>query len=72
MILLKNLTSRDFFFVYGNKKYFRADHAHKKCNQILVPVSGKIEVQITTKKGTKKRFNLSHKLNNYLVVPKLN
>ena len=56
----KKFDVKRFFFVYGNKKYFRADHAHKKCNQILVPVSGKIEVQITTKKGTKKRFNLSH------------
>lgn len=68
----KKFDVKRFFFVYGNKKYFRADHAHKKCNQILIPVSGKIEVQITTKKGEKKRFNLSHKLNNYLVVPKLN
>lgn len=68
----KSFNLKRFFFVYGNKKYFRADHAHKKCNQILVPVSGKIEVQIITKKGIKKRFNLCHKFNNYLVVPKLN
>ena len=61
-----------FFFVYGNQKHFRADHAHKKCNQILIPVNGKIEVQITTKRGKEKKFRLSHKLNNYLVVPKLN
>ena len=39
-----------FFFVYGNKKYFRADHAHKKCNQILIPVFGKIEVEVTNRK----------------------
>ena len=71
-ISFQNFDLKRFFFVYGNQKYFRADHAHKKCNQILIPVNGKIEVQITTKRGKEKKFRLSHKLNNYLVVPKLN
>ena len=61
-----------FFFVYGNKKFFRADHAHKKCNQVLIPVFGKIAVELTNLKNVKKKFLLSHKNNNYLIVPKLN
>ena len=56
----KKFNLKRFFFVYGNKKYFRADHAHKKCNQILVPVSGKIEVQITTKNGMVLFFRTLH------------
>ena len=53
--LLENFNIKRFFFVYGNKKYFRADHAHKKCNQILIPINGKIEVTITTLKNKKKK-----------------
>ena len=51
------------------KKYYRANHAHKKCNQILIPLFGKIRVDIITKNKNKK-FILSHKKNNYLNVPK--
>lgn len=71
-ISFQNFNLKRFFFVYGNQKHFRADHAHKKCNQILIPVYGEIEVKITTKKGIEKKFRLGNKLNNYLVVPKLN
>ncbi len=66
---LKNFNINRFFFVYGNKKHFRADHAHKKCNQILIPIFGKIEVQIINKKKIKKKYLLSHKNNKYLFVP---
>ena len=66
---LNNFKINRFFFVYGNKKYFRADHAHKKCNQILIPVFGKIEVEITNLKKNKKKFLISHKNNKYLFVP---
>ncbi len=67
---LKNFNINRFFFVYGKKKYFRADHAHKKCNQILIPVAGKIEVFITNLKKIKKKFILSPQNNKYLFVPK--
>ncbi len=67
---LKNFNIKRFFFVYGNKKYFRADHAHKKCNQILIPVYGKIEVQITNINGKIKKYLLNVKKNNYVFVPK--
>ena len=67
---LKNFNIRRFFFVYGKKKYFRADHAHKKCNQILIPVAGKIEVFILNHKKIKKKFILTFENNKYLFVPK--
>ena len=69
---LKEFNTIRFFFIYGNKKYYRANHAHKKCNQILIPVYGKIKVDIINKKGVNKKFILSHKKNNYLNVPKKN
>ncbi len=65
----KNFKLERFFFVYGKKKYFRADHAHKKCKQILIPIRGLIQVDVTTVKKKTKKFLLSHKKNNYLTVP---
>ena len=38
------------FLIYGNKNFIRGKHAHKKCSQLLVPVSGKIEVSLEDKK----------------------
>lgn len=67
-----NFQIKRFFFVYGNKKFFRADHAHKKCNQVLIPVFGKIAVELTNLKNVKKKILLNYKKNNYLIVPKLN
>ena len=32
------------FFLYGKKNKIRGDHAHKKCSQFMVCVSGAIEV----------------------------
>ena len=69
---LKKFNLVRFFFVYGNKKHYRANHAHKKCNQILIPLFGKIQVDIINKKGVNKKFILSHKKNNYLNVPNKN
>ena len=40
-----------FFFLYGRKQYSRAKHAHKKCNQILIPINGSAKVSIKDKKG---------------------
>ena len=36
---LDKFNIKRFFFLYGKKKFIRADHAHKKCNQILIPIS---------------------------------
>jgi len=67
---LENFNIKRFFFIYGNKKHLRADHAHKKCNQILIPIQGKIEVDVTTLKNKRKKFLLNLKGNNILFVPK--
>lgn len=60
-----------FFFVYGNKKYTRGNHAHKICNQVLIIISGKVIVIITNKKKIKKKFFLNNLNNNMLFIPKL-
>ena len=49
-----------FFILYGKSKYFRADHAHKKCSQIIIPLRGKIKIKIKSKKYSK-IFNLEIK-----------
>ena len=67
---LLNFNIKRFFFVYGNKRYFRADHAHKKCNQVLIPINGTIEAYITNKNKKERKFLLSLRSNNYLFVPK--
>ena len=57
-----------FFFLFGKKKYIRADHAHKKCKQIIIPIKGK--VKITTFKNKKKKvFILSRFKNESLLIP---
>ena len=66
---LRNFKTERFFFVYGNKKYFRADHAHKKCNQILIPINGTVKVEVFNLKKNKRIFTLSDKNKKYLFVP---
>ena len=59
--LPKNFILKRFFFLYGKKKFLRADHAHKKCTQILIPIIGKIK--ITTYFNKKKKiFKLDNKI----------
>ena len=58
------------FFIYGKKKYKRGDHAHKKCNQIIIPIKGLAKIEIITKKRKKIIFSLSRKNRKYLFVPK--
>ena len=67
---LVNFNINRFFYIYGNQKYSRADHAHKKCNQILIPISGKIEVEVTNKKKIQKKFLLTRNNNKYVIIPK--
>lgn len=68
----KNFKIKRFFFVYGKKGYFRADHAHRICNQILIPVKGKINVEITNLKKKTKKVTLSLKSKKILFIPKHN
>ena len=57
-----------FFFVYGKKKYLRADHAHKKCSQIIIPVKGTAKITTYYKKK-KKIFFLKTSKNKALFIP---
>jgi len=58
------------FLIYGNKNFIRGNHAHKKCSQLLVPVSGKIEVIFENKKKKITKI-LDHKFKKgHLVKPK--
>ena len=51
-----------FFFIHGNKKILRGDHAHKKCSQIFIPIKGRISIEVINKKKNKKDlFNFTKK-----------
>ena len=39
------------FIIYGKKNSKRADHAHFKCSQYLLPLFGSIDVKYENKKG---------------------
>ena len=56
------------FFIYGKKKYKRGDHAHKKCSQVFLPLFGKAEITIQSKK-IKKSVILDHQKNKAMLVP---
>ena len=60
--LKKNIPfeTKRIFMIYGNKNFTRGNHAHYKCSQYLVPILGKMEVEIENieKKG---KFVLDHK-----------
>ena len=58
-----------FFILYGKSKHFRADHAHKKCCQIIIPLRGKIYITIKSRKYTKKFILEVHKKKCLLVPP---
>jgi UDP-2-acetamido-3-amino-2,3-dideoxy-glucuronate N-acetyltransferase len=66
---LNQFNIKRFFFIYGKKKFIRAEHAHRKCNQILIPVNGKVEVEIFNLKKIKKTFTLSDRNKSFLFIP---
>jgi hypothetical protein len=55
------------FFIYGQKKYKRGDHAHKKCSQVFYPLFGKVQITIQAKK-LKKNIILNYKENRAMLV----
>lgn len=58
------------FLIYGNKNFIRGKHAHKRCSQLLVPVSGKIEVSLEDKQKKNTKI-LDYKFKKgHLVKPK--
>ena len=54
--------TKRIFIIYGKKNSERADHAHHKCSQYLVPIYGSMEVKYENKKGKfKKKLSFSKK-----------
>lgn len=48
------------FYIYGKQNYIRADHAHKKCSQLFIPISGKVRLTYINKRGKSVKI-LNHK-----------
>ena len=59
--------TKRIFIIHGKKNRFRADHAHYKCSQFLLPLSGTVVVNYRSKKGKFKKI-LSFKRNNGLLL----
>ena len=58
------------FNVCANKGDKRGEHAHKKCSQFVVPIYGRIDLEIEDKIN-KKKITLNHKKKQgYLLKPK--
>jgi hypothetical protein len=60
---------RRIFLIYGKKDFIRGDHAHKKCSQFFIPISGKIELFYTNSKFSKKIVLDSNKKKGLLLKP---
>ena len=58
------------FFLYGIKNKIRGDHAHKKCSQLFMAVSGKIILNIKTPYLKKKILIGKNSKHAILVPPK--
>jgi len=61
---------RRIFIIYGKKNSKRADHAHHKCSQYLIPIFGSIDVKYENKKGTFKKKLSFKKREGLLLKPK--
>ena len=58
------------FYIFGKKNKYRGDHAHKKCKQLFIPLSGKISL-IMKKNDKEKKLLLNSKNNRAFLVPNL-
>ena len=57
------------FLIYGKKNFLRGDHAHKKCSQFFIPISGKIELFFTDSNKSKNVILDSKKKKGILLEP---
>ena len=64
------ITIKRIFFIFGKKNKLRGDHAHKKCSQLFVPISGKT-VLIIKKKNKDIEVILDSKNIKAILVPPL-
>jgi len=58
------------FYIYGKKNHYRGDHAHKKCKQLFIPVSGSISL-IMKSNDKEEIITLNSKNNKTILVPNL-
>ena len=56
------------FFLYGIKNKIRGDHAHKKCSQLFMTLSGKIILNIRTP-DSKKSITIGKNSKYAILVP---
>ena len=56
------------FFLYGLEKKVRGDHAHKKCSQLFIALSGKMILNVKTP-NNKKKFIMGKNLKYGILVP---
>ncbi|MDC0472384.1 FdtA/QdtA family cupin domain-containing protein [Pelagibacteraceae bacterium] len=56
------------FFLYGAENKVRGDHAHKKCSQLFVAISGKMVLEVKTPSSTK-TFIIEEKKKYGILVP---
>ena len=59
--------TKRIFIIHGKKNHTRADHAHYKCSQFLIPLCGTIIVNYENKKSKFEKI-LSLKKNNCLIL----
>ena len=65
----KKFSIKRVFFVTANKTSIRGKHAHKKISQIIVCVSGKVEIECDD--GLNKKKFMLNKINEGLVIPNM-
>lgn len=58
-----------FFIIKGKKGQIRGKHAHKICNQLFIPILGKVKLKILS--PNKKLFYLDSHKERALFIPKL-
>ena len=58
------------FYIFGKKNYYRGDHAHKKCRQLFIPVSGSISL-IMKRHDKEEIITLNSKNDKAILVPNL-
>ena len=68
---LKKIFIKKILYSLWKKKYFRADHAHKKCTQIIIPIRGKVKLLIKSK-NYNKIFELTVIKKRAVVIPPFN
>ena len=58
------------FYIFVKKNHYRGDHAHKKCKQLFIPVSGNISL-IMKSNNKETIITLNSKNDKAILVPNL-